>query len=103
LGRNLPHADLDLGLARRLRRLVRNQDRRRDCAGQGDRNRDQDGGLESVEECIRGGVVEPRARPGWPAALSCGAAAKAVPPERCALSAIGAGSWAGSDSVRRLA
>jgi transposase len=44
-----------------------------------------------------------RARLGWPAALSWAAAPKAVPTERCALSAIEAGNRAGSDSARRLA
>jgi hypothetical protein len=59
LRRNLRPADLDHGLARRRRRLVRDQDRRRDRTGQSDRDRHQDGGLEAVEEGIRGGIVEP--------------------------------------------
>ena len=89
----------------RLRRLVRDQDRRRDHrAGEGDAGRHQDGGLEAVEEGVRGGLVQAlRKRRAARRRRAASATPNAVPTERCALSAIGPGTCAGSASARRLA
>jgi hypothetical protein len=102
LGRNQRPADLDR-LARGLRRLARDQDRRCDRAYEGDGDHHQDRDLKAVEEGVRRGLVESVREPRPASRIEVGG-----DPERCtdrSLCAVGdrPGIPAGRASARRLA
>jgi hypothetical protein len=89
--------------ARRLRRLIRDQDRRRHRAGDGHCDRHQHRDLEAVEEGVRGSLVEAVRQP-----RPAGGVEVCRDTEGRADGALGAaddrpGTCAGSASARRVA